>query len=197
VHECYKRRAMKPWSLMLVAAGIAGVFGLFLPLVEVKHRAIVVSYSAKQLSFGMDNAHKLLDSYEAAQGVLDKRAPRLGKKIPGDLRYGEQDARMVADASRGAALAFAPAAILLVLGAIGLVRKQLGRISGGLALLLGLSSIGAWIGLKMVLDYALEEVALKRTTVAMQIGAHMLLVIGALGAIAGIGALVKPMARRS
>lgn len=183
---------MKPWKLMLLAAGVAGVIGLFLPLVEVKHGPFVVSFTAKQLSFGLDNAHSFLDTVETAQGILDKRLPKLGKRIPGDVRTYREDARMVAEASRGAALAFAPAAIMFLLGALGLLRKQFGRISGALALLLGLSSIAAWIGLRFVMQYALEEVALKRTTVAMQIGAHVLLVIGALGVLAGIGALVQP-----
>jgi hypothetical protein len=181
---------------MLIAAGIAGLIGLFLPLVEVKHRAIAVRFSAKQLSFGVDGAHSMLDAYEATQTFLDKRASRAARRIiPSDLRSGHEDARMVAEASRGAALAFAPAALMLLLGGIGLVRRRFGRISGGFALILGLSSIGAWVGLKFVLAYALEEAAFKRTTVAMQIGAHVLLVIGALGVLAGIGALVKPEAR--
>jgi hypothetical protein len=177
---------MKPWKHMLLIAGVAGVIGLFLPLVEVRHGPIVVGFTAKQLSFGMDQTHS----------ILDAKLPRFAeRRLPTDVRTMREDARLVADASRGAALAFAPAALLAVLGIVGFARRRFGRIFGALAVLLGLSSIGAWVGLRYVLQYALEEAAFKRTTVALQLGEHALLVIGALGVLAGIGALARPELR--
>jgi len=174
---------MKPWKHLLLAAGLAGVIGMFLPLIEIKHGPIVMGLTAGQLSFGMDKTHSL----------LERQLPSFAeKRLPGGVRSARDDARLVAEASRGAALAFVPAAVMAVLGMIGLLRQRFGRVLGGAALLLGISSLAGWLGLRYVIGYALEEVALKRTTVALQLGAHMLLVIAALGVLGGIGALFRP-----
>lgn len=183
---------MKPWKQMVLIAGIAGLIGLFLPLVEVRHGPIALGFSAKQLSFGMETEHALLDAELPA--VAKRLLPRRGKvaSLAADLRSTRRDVRLVADASRGAALAFAPAALMLALAAIGLLRRGFGRLSGALALLLGLASIGAWLGLRYVIRYALDEGAWERTTVTLQLGGHLLLVAGALSALAGLGALFSP-----
>ena len=174
---------MKPWKYLMVIAGLVGVAGLFLPLVEVRHGPIVVGFSAKQLTFDMDDARNLLET----------KIPRFAeKRLPADVRSARDDARLVADASRGAALAFAPALVMVALGALGYLLRRFGRLFGGCAVLLGLSSIGAWVGLRYAIRYALEDIALKHTTVDLQLGAHALLAIGALGIIAGIGALARP-----
>jgi hypothetical protein len=174
---------MKPWKYMMIVAGLIGFAGMFLPLVEVRHGPIVLGFSAKDLSFGMDRTHSL----------LDKEIPKFAeRRLPADLRGAREDARLVAEASRGAALAFVPAALMTLLGAIGYARRRFGRILGACAFLLGLSSIGAWIGLRFAIRYALEEIALERTTVGLQLGAHTLLAIGGLGLLAGIGALAQP-----
>ena len=174
---------MKPWKYLMIVAGLLGVAGVFLPLVEVRHGPIVLGFSAKQLSFGMDDARALLDT----------KIPRFAeKRLPADVRSAREDIRMIADASRGSALAFAPALAMAILGIVGYLLRRFGRVLGGCALLLGLSSIGAWVGLRYAIKYALEEIALKRTTVDLQAGAHVLLAIGALGILAGIGALARP-----
>ncbi|MEO8705227.1 MAG: hypothetical protein ABI867_34595 [Kofleriaceae bacterium] len=174
---------MKPWKYLMIIAGLIGLAGFFLPLVEVRHGPIVMGFSAKELSFGMSRTHALLDQ------EIPKFAER---RLPADLRSGREDARLVADASRGAALAFVPAVLMALLGAIGYAKKRFGRFLGLCAFVCGLASIGAWIGLRFAIRYALEEIALKRTTVDLQLGAHALLAIGGLGLLAGIGALVQP-----
>jgi hypothetical protein len=179
----HRQVSMKPWKYMLLAAGVAGVIGLFLPLVEVRHGPVVMGFTAFDLSFGMDKTRSLLDTQ------LPKFAE---KRLPSNVRIARDDARLIAEASQGAALAFAPAMLMAVFAIIGFLRKRFGRILGLGAFVLGLGSIGAWIGLRYVIQYALEEAALKRTTVNLQLGAHLLLVIGGLGVLAGLGALVKP-----
>lgn len=173
---------MKP-SLLLIAAGLAGFIGLFLPMVEVTRGPFRVSLSAKQLSFGLDTAHRWLDTVEEARDTANRF--KIAKRATERLLAGEEDVRLVADASRGAALAYAPAALLFIVGAVGALRKRVGRIAGALAVLLGLGSIGSWIGLRFVLRYALDDMALEHTSVAMQIGAHLLLAVGALGVLGG------------
>src|SRR5262245_54614569 len=94
--------------------------------------------SAYELSFGLERAHK----------IIDRKLPALAEKhLPADVRETRDDIKLVVDASRGSVLAYIPAALLLVLGGVTVSRKRSGRIEGVLGVLLGLASIGGWIGL--------------------------------------------------
>lgn len=168
---------------MMLAGAVAAVIGLFLPLVEVKHGPIVIGFTAVDLSFGMERTRALLD--KQLPSIADKRLPR-------DIRSAREDARTVSDASRGAALAFVPGIAMGLLAAIGFLRKRFGRILGFGGFVLGVGSVGAWLGLRYVIQYALEELELQKTQVHLQLGGHMLLVAGGLGLLAGLGAIVQP-----
>jgi hypothetical protein len=174
---------MKPWKTMMLGAAVTAMIGLFLPLVEVRHGPIVIGFTAMDLSFGMERTRSLLD--KQLPGIADKRIPR-------DIRDARDDARMVSDASRGAALAFVPGLLMGLLAIVGFLRKRFGRFLGLLGFVLGVGSIGAWLGLRYVIQYALEELALQKTQVNLQLGGNLLVVVGALGVLAGLGALVQP-----
>jgi len=170
---------------MLLAAGVAGVMGLFLPLVQLERGKLVVGFTAKDLSFGM----------ERTRAVIDKQLPRLVEKRLSRLHETREDLQLVLDASRWAAGAFVPGILLGLLGAVGAIRKRAGRWLGALAVPLGLASIGAWFGLRYAMQVAAEEAGLGKIEVGLQLGAHALLVIGGLGLIAGLGALIQPDGR--
>ncbi|MBA2541277.1 MAG: hypothetical protein H0V17_16670 [Deltaproteobacteria bacterium] len=172
----------RPWRYMFLAAGVAAVFGMFLPLIEIKHKPVTLGFTAVELSFGMDTTRAL--AVKELPRLLDRKLKR--------VRSAQEDLQLVLEASKWAILAFAPGILLFVFGAIGLLRKRVGRVLGVLAFLLGLGSIGAWIGLRMGLAYAAEEVEMGTVAVALQVGAHSLLVIGGLGVLAGLGALFQP-----
>ncbi|HEY5936655.1 MAG TPA: hypothetical protein VIU61_18530 [Kofleriaceae bacterium] len=177
----------RPWKHIVFVAGFVGLVGLFVPLLEIRHGIVAVELSAKELTFGFKGTHAL----------LQKELPKMiEKRLPASIRSGRDDARLIAEASKHAALMYIPAALLFLLGLVGLsTRRPFGRGLGALALLLGLASIAAFVGLRVGLRYGLEEAMFKRTTVELLNGAFLLFVAGLGGAIAGIGALVKPEQR--
>ncbi|MEJ7603118.1 MAG: hypothetical protein WKG01_34845 [Kofleriaceae bacterium] len=174
----------RPWKHIVFVAGVIGVFGLFVPLLEIRHDLVAVRLTAKELTFGLEGAHAMLNA----------RLPKLvERRIPAAIRSGREDARMVAHASRYAALMYIPAGLLLVLGLAGLAtRRRFGRVHAALALVFGLAAITAFIGLRVGVQVGVEELGLKRTTVTLLNGAFLLVIAGLGGAVAGVGALVKP-----
>lgn len=174
---------MRAWKHVVLLAGILGICAGFAPMLEIKQGRIAVEFSARQLSFGLDKPH----SY------LERDLPRFAEKhLPSALRSARDDARLIAEVSRWAALAYAPAAVLALVGLIGVLRRRFGRVLGSAALLFGLGSIGAWIGLRYGIAYGLEQSDLKRTEISLLFGAHVLILVGIAGVVAGIGALARP-----
>jgi hypothetical protein len=178
---------MKAWKHILLLFGALGVLGMFAPMLELRQGRVIVELSASQLSFGFEKQHAIL------QRELPQVAEKLADKyLPESVRSARRDVRLVSEASRWAALAYAPAALLALFGLIGVLRRRFGRALGTLALLAGLASIGAWLGLRFGIRFALAEADLQKTQVALMFGAHLLLVAGAAGVLAGIGALARP-----
>lgn len=179
----------RPWRYLLATALVASVIGAFVPMVELKYGRIVLGLTAMDLSFGMDKT----------RAVAAKELPRLPRAVSArldkrldSLRSDQSDLQLVLDASQWALAAFLPGLLLGVLGGIGIARRRVGRVLGALAIPLGLGSIAAWLGLRFALQYAAEEADLGKIVVSLQLGAHALLAIGALGLLAGLGALIRP-----
>jgi hypothetical protein len=174
---------VKAWKHILFLVGALGVIGAFLPLIEVQHGKITFAFTARELSFGLERTHSL----------IERELPKeLERRVPISIRDGRDDMRTVTDAARYAMLLFVPSALIVLLGVIGLWRGRVGRAIGGAAILLGLISIASWFALRYGIDYGLEEAALARTRVTLEVGAHLLIVAGLAGVIAGLGALVRP-----
>ena len=174
---------MWAWKHVALLAGILGVCAIFAPMLEVKQGRVAVELSANQLSFG----------FERSRSIIDRDLPRAAEKyLPDAIRGARDDGRLIAKASKWAVLAYAPAALLLLVGLIGVLRRRFGRALGVAALLFGLASIAAWIGLRFGMQIALAQADLKKTEVALRFGAHLLLVVGVAGVVAGIGAIARP-----
>jgi hypothetical protein len=169
---------------ILFLAGMLGVLGLFLPLFAVGRGPLRTELSARELSFGLDRAHR----------VIDKKIPGfLERRIPPDVIQARDDVRLVAHASRGAALAFIPAAVLLLLGIAGMWRGRFGRGLAALALVCGIASIGAYFGLRYAIAYGIEEEPLLRhVSMNLQFGATLLIIAGVGGIAGGVLGLIKP-----
>ncbi|HSK04819.1 MAG TPA: hypothetical protein VK932_26400 [Kofleriaceae bacterium] len=178
---------MRAWKHVLVLFGALGVLGMFAPMLELRQGRVVVELSASQLSFGFEKQHAIL------QRELPQFAEKLADKyLPESVRSTRRDVRLVSEAARWAALAYAPAALLALFGLIGVLRRRFGRALGTLALLAGLASIATWLGLRFGIRFALAQSDLDKTQVTLMFGAHLLLVAGVAGVIAGIGALARP-----
>jgi hypothetical protein len=168
---------------VLILLGLVGVLGVIMPFAEVRKGIAAVSLSAKDLSFGLEKTH----------AVLDRKLPKIvAKRLGSDVTDTRDDLKLVADGLKYAVLVFAPAALLVVIGIIAVLRRRLGRVLAAMALLMGLVSLASWIGLHYAIDYALEEADVKGMTIELMTGAHMLIVSALAGIAIGAAALVKP-----
>jgi hypothetical protein len=163
---------------ILFVAGLIGLIGMFVPLVSLGKGITHVEVTAKELSFGLTRVHKL----------IDKEIPFLvAQRIPKDILSGRDDVRTVLKALRGSAAAFIPALAILLLGVSGMWRGRFSRRLAVVALVCGIASIGAFLGLRYGIDYGQnEEPLLKRVDLTIEIGAYLLIVAG-LGGILGGG----------
>ncbi|HEY5920675.1 MAG TPA: hypothetical protein VIV11_03350 [Kofleriaceae bacterium] len=168
---------MKAWKYLVLIGGIAGVAGFFLPFITFQSTdgQLAGSFSAYQVVRGIDDAGALIDTAKPITAT-HADAQRIVTTINTELaRY------------RGALIAcFVPAVVLAVLGALVGARRKMGRIAGILAMLVGLVNAGVWL---VFFQISTEQPDL---TAGMGAGLHMLLVAGALGCIAGLGALLAP-----
>lgn len=171
-------------------AMVASIVGAFLPMVDIKYGRITMGLTAFDLSFKMEKTRSL------AETEIPRLPKSIGKRLD-NLRSDQADLQLVLEASRWATAAFVPGILLGLLGIVGLIRRRVGRVIGALAIPLGLASVAAWFGLRFAMQYAAAEADLGKITVSLQVGAHALLVIGALGLLCGFGALVKPDRERS
>lgn len=175
----------RPWRYLLVVAFVASVIGAFLPMVDIKYGRITMGLTAYDLSFKMEKTRAL------AETELPRLPKAINKRLE-NVRSNQTDLVLVLEASRWAVAAFIPGVLLGILGVIGLLRRRVGRVLGMFAIPLGLASIAGWFGLRYALQFAAEEADLGKVSVTLQVGAHALLAIGALGLVAGFGALFSP-----
>lgn len=174
---------------LLLIAGILGLLAMFQPMIGLGRRPLRAELSAYDLSFGLEKTHF----------ALDMKLPGFAtKRVPADVLQTREDIKIVADASRGAALGYVPAILLLALGALCIWRKRTPRPIAIASGFLGLLSIGAWAGVRFAIIYGKdEEPALARLGFEALWGAHVLLIAGALGVIAAITAFTEPAAPRT
>jgi hypothetical protein len=168
---------MKAWKYLVLIGGIAGVAGFFLPCFTFTSDRdnVTVAVSAYQIVSGIDAVDELLDG-ASPLALADPNARQTLATIDAELeRY--RTALMIV---------FAPAAFLALLGAINGARRKMGRIAGLLALVLGLANAGIWL---LFYSVAAEEPDLRAS---LGVGLHLLLAAGALGVLAGLGAIIAP-----
>ncbi|HEX5058705.1 MAG TPA: hypothetical protein VFV99_05055 [Kofleriaceae bacterium] len=155
---------------LILLAGIVGVLAMFQPMIVIGRGPLKVKTSAYELSFGLDRVHKAIN--KKLPGFVEKR-------IPPDVLQTRDDIKLVADASRGAALAYLPSLIILLLGAFSVWRKRTDLAVAIAAIPLALVSIAAWFGVRYGVAYGREEEpALARLHLELQWASHVMLVVG-------------------
>lgn len=178
---------MRAWKHILLLFGILGVTGAFAPMLEVridvKRRSVPIEFSARRLSFDFDRVY----------ATIERELPRPAERyLPSSVRSAHKDLRLAAEVARWAAIAYVPVALLALLGLLGILLGRFGRVFGVMAVLVGFASIGAWLSLRTGIPIALKESGLQHMSIRLLFGAHLLLLVGAAGVLAGIGALVRP-----
>ena len=175
---------MKAAKHILFVAGLIGLIGMFVPLVSLGKGVTHVEVTAKELSFGLSRTHQLIDK---------DIPPLVAKRLPKDVLSGRDDVRTVLKALRGAAAAFVPALVILLLGVSGMWRGQFSRRLAIAALACGVASIAAYLGLRYGIDYGEnEEPLLRRVELTVEVGAYLLIVAGLGGIVGGALAAWKP-----
>jgi hypothetical protein len=171
---------VKAAKFMVLVAGLMGLIAFFLPLfsVDVAGKSFTVS------------AFQAVRGVEAVKANLEKQA---GEKMQND----PQAQKAVADLDDVLTkvksylfIMYAPAALLLLLGVIGVVKQRFGRGFGVLSLLLGLITFGFWALLFFAAGEAKKEQA--EATFGLGLGVHLLLGTGILGFLGGVTNTVKP-----
>lgn len=170
---------MKPWKFLILVGGIIGIIGFFMPFASGHdERANVhLGVSAWQLVRGIDSVKEVVD--DAKQVEHATRAA--DKDIARNLEEGMS-------AVRGfAILAYFPAALLAILGALAVARGKLGRLGGLFAIMLGGASAGVWALLWAAAGQQKGEAVVK-----LEMGTHVLLIAGLLGLFGGLATIVSP-----
>lgn len=159
---------MKASKFIVLAGGIIGILAFFLPMVTVEQGNVSSSVSAFQIVKGLDTASVAVGSQEVSVAIAD---------AGGDAGA----AKDMLDGMKTFVLAmFVPALMLLVIGGLGVMRKQFGRVAGTFSLLFGL----AGLGIGALLKSAAEGDS--------GIGLTLMLLTGVAGIVGGLITLVKP-----
>jgi hypothetical protein len=173
------------WKVLVLLAGLTGVVGFFLPLRSYASADGTVSAqaSAYQVVSGLGDATELLAQAQKL-GMSKADAERIAKTV-----------NQAMESYRAAMIVlFAPSALLVLVGLVGLARGRTGRFAGMVAFVLGLASIVAAVLILMLVG----DLEIQHRTVSLTLGGssgagmYCLLGAGAVGAFAGLGAMLRP-----
>jgi hypothetical protein len=142
------------WKLVMLIGGLIGVVGFFLTL--------AVGPPAEGAVVNK------ISAFDIATNHLDPRGHYTG----------------IGGARALAICAFVPSLLLVVIGAVGTIRRRLPRSFGGIAMLLGVASGSLW--------GVLLEASLDAGPIHLGLGAHALLVAGLTGMAAGVATIIAP-----
>ncbi len=173
---------VKPWKYLLIAAGLAGAIAIFMPLLTIKKGFFEQGFSARDLVINGENTRHTL------AGKLPKIATAHLPKSLRPLRSDVDDALLGA---RAMSAIFIPALLLLGLGFLAAYRSECGRRIGTFALLCSIASIAGWFALR----WGLREYGTASLSIQIGSAGTMLWVVGGLGLVASVGALVQPERR--
>lgn len=168
---------MSVWKYLVLLGGIVGIVGFFLPFVDVHTTG--ARFGRHPSAFELVRRLETLDSMTQGLSALGV--------APADARQMATQAHASLETARTAAsVIYAPAALLALLGIACGVRRRMGRLAGFCSLILGAISGAVW-GI-----FAYVAMSDPHRSATLGLGADMLLACGALGVIAGLGALVVP-----
>lgn len=174
---------MRATKVFLLAIALIGASGIFMDLIVVKTHGIPIKITARQLSFGFERTHKLLD-FKLPQ-IVENRVPR-------DYIDARDDARLVAGAVKWAFALYLPIGLLMLIGLGAQFSGRLTRGACALAIFLGVVMATSWFVIRYAIDYGLSELELSRTTILLAPGAHLFLILGIATIIVGIVGLIRP-----
>ena len=171
---------MKAWKFVILLGGVIGLIGFFMPFMTVKSDHPPIEFSPSGFAF--------------IRGAVDvaKMSPEVAAVADhGELAKVEaQLSETLKQAGSYVLMFYAPTILSFLIGLVCVLRRRIGRFAGFIALVSGAAGIGVWALFSSVM--ADSESKTVDYTTGLGIGLHLILVCGALSAIAGLGALVKP-----
>ena len=170
---------VKASKFIVLAGGLLGIIGFFLPFISAQIEGKELGVSAFQVIKGIDLAEEVADEAAAAAKAENAAAAGEVDKARSDFQdvLGKIKAFLYA--------VYAPALLMLLFGILGAVKHRFGRGVGVLSLLLGLLTLGVWALLSAAAGEAGGEAKLG-------LGAQLLLATGIGGALGGLVATIKP-----
>ena len=170
---------MKGWKFFVLLAGAFGIYGFFQPFYRYHSPHLSAHVSAYQIVHGVDAPNQIIDGADdnaEAHEAIDAYRARVERTL-GKLA--------------GVAVAlYVPAAMLVMLGLTGIVRRRFGRLSGGLTFAVGLIACIIWgAGFAVA---ALESNRAHKEIFSAGLGLHALAIAGVTAMICGVGALLRP-----
>jgi hypothetical protein len=188
---------MKAWKFIVLAGGIIGLLGFFLPFMKFGvGNSGSVGVSGFALVKGLPEARELLAN------EIEKMPEEQIKKAAAEL---EDSAKKAGGLIM---MFYIPTALVLLIGAVNTARGKMGRLAGFLGLLAGGAAILVWVLFQQVMSAdvagqvhattgdptgkAIAEAIVDNVSVQMGLGLHLILLSGIFGAVAGLGCLVKP-----
>jgi hypothetical protein len=166
------------WKYVILIGGLAGILGFFLPFARVTHAELTSqpTFSGYALVKGISKADFKAETEQLHASKAD------AEHIADELEHGLKEVAALV------LVAYAPAAVLALLGVFGVVLRRYQRLAGLFGLLAGAASAGVWAILSAAAGKSHDQGA----SVSLAIGTHLLLVAGLCGIVAGLGALFAP-----
>jgi hypothetical protein len=176
------------WKLIVVVAAGVSALSFVLPYLRVDHDPADVPVSAYRILIGFDDVAQIdpalrrLPAREQAE-VLDawNATVRTELKILGQTDIRPQASRVP--------YFYAGAALLLIVAAIAIARRELGFFASLATMAGGLIGVWGWTRELLRLRHILPG---DFATTALSSGAHLSAVAGAIALVAGVGALIWP-----
>lgn len=167
-------------KFMVLAGGLMGLVAFFLPLFSVAAGGKSFTVSAFQAVRGVEAVKAHIESEAGEKVQADPEAQRAMSDLDDVLTKVKSYLYIM----------YAPAALLVLLGLIGVVKQKFGRGFAILSLLLGLVALGFWALLYFAAGEAKKEQA--EAAFGLGLGVHLLLGTGILGFLGGAINTVKP-----
>jgi hypothetical protein len=167
-------------KFMVLAGGLMGLVAFFLPLLSVDVAGKTLTVTAFQAVRG---AEAVKQNWESEIGAKVESTPEIKQALD---RFDE----LLTKVKPYLYIMYAPAALLVLLGLIGVMKQKFGRGFGVLSLLLGLVAFGFWALLYFAAGEAKKEQA--EVVFGVGLGVHLLLGTGILGFVGGAVNTFKP-----
>lgn len=165
-------------KFIVLAGGVLGLLGFFLPLFTVSHKGFKAQFTTFSLVQGIDRVE---DHVEVVKGTEIDDQPEIKAALV-------EVNKKLAEVRPFFYALFMPAALLFLFAVMAIAKARMGRLLGFFSILVGAGGVTLWF----LLQTAVTELSKDQADFAGGVGMHAILVSGGLGFFAGLVALFAP-----